>query len=199
MLNYLRGVLIDKNPSEIVLDCNGIGYEISISLHLYESLPEINNETQIYVEQIVREDSLTIYGFSTKSEKDIFRKLIKVSGIGPKTAITIISAIPNNDLITAILNENHELLKKFPGIGDKTAKRLVIELKDKFNNVKLDNQSSNDGLQKNDLLNDAVLVLIQFGYTRQVSEKSVNKAFKENPSMDNLETVIRHSLNNLIR
>jgi len=181
MITCLKGKLIQKSPTFIVLDVGGVGYYLHISMNTFENLPLLDKELFIYSEMIVREDSITLYGFHSESERQLFRLLISVSGIGPKSGIGILSGISLSDFKSAILTANTTLLQKLPGIGKKTAERLIVELKDKFN--KLSIQDEGNITPKNDSVEEATLALESLGYNKSMATKAVNSALKQ---MDNV-------------
>ncbi len=177
MITCLKGKLIQKSPTFIVLDVGGIGYYLHISMNTFENLPLLDKELFIYSEMIVREDSITLYGFHSESERQLFRLLISVSGIGPKSGIGILSGISLNDFKSAILTANTTLLQKLPGIGKKTAERLIVELKDKF--AKISIQDEGTSIPKNDSVEEATLALESLGYNKSMAAKAVNSALKQ--------------------
>ena len=134
MFEYIFGILKEKQPQKAVIDTQGIGYKILIPLNTYTKLPNIDSPTTLYISHIVREDSQTLYGFFEKKDRDLFETLLQVSGIGPKTGIGIIGHMDSEQLQQAIASSNISVLSKLPGIGKKTAERLVLEMKDKMKN-----------------------------------------------------------------
>ena len=161
------------------------------------NLPDIDNPVQLFTFLSVKEDSLDLFGFSDKNEKNAFLQLIKVSKIGPKTAIGILSAVNPQELVQFIVTSNHKALSRLPGIGPKTAERIVVELRDKFKDVDL--TTSNDSLNKHGVASEAVSALISLGYNKQKAEKSVENAIKEiTPEELKLEKLIKIALKNAI-
>src|SRR5579863_2551547 len=135
MISHLRGTLLEKHPNQIVIDVHGVGYEITIPVSAFSSLPDHGAPVQMHFYQHVREDILALYGFQTKDDKALFEKLIAVSGIGPKLAITALSGLTTEDLVAAIRSGSVEQLVRIPGVGKKTAERMVLELRDKLGPV----------------------------------------------------------------
>lgn len=131
MIASLKGILIEKNPPQIVVECNGVGYQVDVPMSTFYGLPNIGDEVFLLTEMIVREDAQLLYGFLSKTEKKLFRQLLKVSGIGAKIALAILSSMNVQEISNAIATQDVALLTKIPGIGKKTAERLVLELKDK--------------------------------------------------------------------
>ncbi len=175
MFEYFRGKLTLATPTKAVIDINGIGYAIQISLKTYQKLPQIGTETLIYVAAVIREDDHALYGFLTIEEKTLFHVLTGISGIGPKTAVGILGHVDIADFQLAVLQGNAALLSKIPGIGKKTAERLVMELKDKFQNTAPTSLNSNISLNKGTPTSDAISALINLGYHPLDAQKRVNK------------------------
>lgn len=135
MIAHLRGLLLEKHPNQAIVDCQGVGYDVTIPISTFSSLPDAGQEVKFRIHTHVREDAIALFGFTTQGEKNLFEKLISVSGIGPKLAITVLSGLQVNDLVTAIRAGDLARLTKVPGIGKKTAERLVLELRDKVDSV----------------------------------------------------------------
>ncbi|MBU0474463.1 MAG: Holliday junction branch migration protein RuvA [Bacteroidetes bacterium] len=192
MIGYLTGKIITKKPTQILLDVNGVGYIINITISTYESLSKNNGENvSLYTYLNVREDALILFGFSTISEKEMFELLISVNGVGPKSAQSILSGIQIDELHTALRNNDLSRIIAIPGIGKKTGERLLIELRDKVEKLSDSfafSSDSNYGIK-----NDAILALSQLGYNQKVAEKAVRSILSEleNPS---LETLVKNSL-----
>lgn len=190
MIASLSGILQTKSSTSIVLDCNGVGYFITIPTRLSENLPEVGNKFSLPVFLVVREDILALYGFEDEKEKKFFELLITIPGIGPKTAIGILSASDPEKLRTYVLSGDLASLSKLPGIGKKTAERLVLELKEKA--FKLESGSD---IKLNNYEDEALSALLTLGYNRNTALKLINKAIKNNPeSKNNAEMLIRLSL-----
>lgn len=193
MISFLRGKLVEKSPTQIVVDCSGVGYEVNISLYSYGMLPE-NEPIKIYTYLQVREDAQTLYGFMDKSERDVFTKLISVSGIGASTARMMFSSLSPEEVVNAIANEDVETIKSVKGIGLKTAQRVIVDLKDKIN--KIDIASEVLPIQNNTHKDEALSALVTLGYSKKQAEKSVQKIVKENPEAT-IEHIIKTALKNL--
>ncbi len=132
MIGHLRGTILEKHPNQVIVEATGVGYEIQIPISTYTSLPDAGAAVSLRIHTHVREDALLLFGFSTQEEKAVFERLISVSGIGPKLAITVLSGLPTADLVAAIRNGDVQQLVRIPGVGKKTAERIVLELKDKL-------------------------------------------------------------------
>lgn len=196
MIAYLKGILLVKSPQSIILDINGVGYEIIIPLSTFYSLPEEKDVVSMNIYTHVREDTLCLFGFSTFLEKDIFRLLISVSGIGPKLAINILSGIGPHDLVAAISRGDSTFLQSIPGVGRKTAERMVLELKEKALGVGGDpDLPPAQVLDEKDkkVLDDALSALLNLGYQKKPAKTAVGKAMKSLAEVS-LEGVIKEAL-----
>lgn len=196
MIAHLKGILLTKSPQGIVLDVNGVGYEILVPLSTFYSLPKEKEVVSLNIHTHVREDTLCLFGFSTYLEKDVFRLLISVSGIGPKLAINILSGIGPHDLVAAISRADAPSLQSIPGVGRKTAERMVLELKEKVlkigGNLELPPARLSDGKDKK-VLDDALSALLNLGYQKKSAQAAVEKAV-QNLAEVNLEGVIKEAL-----
>ena len=196
MISFIKGILTDKNPTYIVIEVNGVGFGVFIPFSNFEKLGEVGSEIKIFTHLHVKEDSFTLYGFLYLEERSLFQMLIEVSGIGPRTAIGIISGTTVNDFYNLIINRNHTRLTAIPGIGKKTAERLVLELYDKVskNIIKTssDTKSTNSSFE---LRSEAVQALCSLGFSRQVAEKSVANILMTTSLLDiSLEELIKQAL-----
>jgi Holliday junction DNA helicase RuvA len=199
MIAFLRGVLLEKHPNQIVVDCHGVGYDVTIPVSTFSSLPEAGREVSLRIHTHVREDALALFGFLTAGEKLLFEKLTAVSGIGPKLAITVLSGLPVGDLVAAIRGGAIEVLVKVPGIGKKTAERIVLELKDKLEMLGAISASSQTGQPKSKSAfsqaeEDVISALINFGSNRASSEAAVLKAKQEGTAGEDFEALFRRAL-----
>ena len=193
MITYIKGRLIEKSPTKIIVESHGIGYEINISLNTYEQISDDEN-IKIFTHLQRKEDSDILFGFSSQSERSIFQQLISISGIGPSTARTILSSISAVEMQEAVWAEDVERIKSIKGIGLKTAQRLIIELKDKvelFDKKDIDLSSENLDIKK-----EALLALSVLGFNKSKSEKIVSKLYFENKDIE-LQELIKRSLNKL--
>ena len=169
MIAYLRGKLAQKDPSRVVVDVNGVGYEVFIPLTTFTALPETGGEVSIDVHTHVREDIIALYGFSTHRERLIFEKLMTISGIGPKLAVTILSGGSVHELVAAIKRSDLARFTAIPGVGKKTAERIVLELKDKL-------QDFSEGTPKSPIESDVLSALENLGYVRGHAEAAMRRA-----------------------
>lgn len=180
MYHFISGKLIEKSAASAVVEAGGVGYHVHIPVSTFAALPEVGSPVEILTHFIVREDVQALYGFFTEEERRIFRLLISVSGVGPKIGLTVLSGIPIPDLKRAIIDGNLEILTGVPGIGRKTAERLIVELREK---IVLDERRSASSpfekIQAQDaLIEDSLRALIELGYRRQNAQEAIRKAVK---------------------
>ena len=193
MITQIKGKLVEKNPTQVVIDCNGIGYEINISLHTFSVLPSDEN-IKLFTHLQVREDAHILYGFSTVLERTVFRYLISVSGIGTSTARTMLSSLTPLQIQQAIVTEDVPTIQGVKGIGLKTAQRVIIELKDKINTLQ---DGEEIPLNKSNTIKEETLSALEvLGYSRKASEKVVDKLIQSNPEIT-VEDSIKGALNKL--
>jgi Holliday junction DNA helicase RuvA len=201
MIALLTGRLAFKAPTHLALDVHGVGYEVFIPLSTYYNLPDVNETLTLSIHTHVREDAIQLFGFITPQEKDAFVLLMSVSGIGPKSALGILSALPVSDLISAIQSADVEKLETVPGIGKKSAGRLVLELKDKL--VKLHpalTPPADHGMKgQDDTFDDALSALTNLGYRASDAKEALKTAQRSRSGPLTLQELIRESLKNLAR
>lgn len=198
MIGRLSGQLLQKQPPELLIDVNGVGYEVSAPMSTFYALPEIGENLVIHTHMVVREDAQLLYGFSTESERALFRILIKINGVGPKLAITILSGIAANDFIRCIHDNDAAALVRLPGIGKKTAERLIVELKDKVGSEEANQSAEAAGIASSSPakspIGDAVSALISLGYKPNDASKMVRSIETEGL---HTEEIIRQALQGL--
>lgn len=190
MITQLRGKLVEKNPTYVVVDCNGVGYLLHVSLNTYGALPTDELIT-IYTHLSIKEDAHTLYGFMTRLEREIFRLLISVSGVGPSIARTMLSSMSSEEIQQAIASSNVALIQSVKGIGAKTAQRLILDLKDKV--VKTFDLDENELPIHNTSKDEALSALEVLGFARKISEKVLDKVLKEDSSLS-VEQLIKKAL-----
>ncbi len=197
MFAYLKGLVDYKDPTLVVLDVNGIGYQINIPLSTYEVLPPKNEFVKLLIYYHVREDAQSLFGFATKEEKDLFSMLINISGIGPKMALTILSGATPVQFKNRIISGDVKALTLIPGIGLKTAKRIIVELREKFVGVdeKLPEEITGGVVSKT--IDEALKALLALGYRRDESLKAVRKAYKELGDKASIEKFIKVALSKM--
>ena len=192
MITQIRGRLIEKSPTEVVVDCNGIGYSINISLNTFSKIGSDEN-IKLYTHLISKEDSHSLYGFFEKSERSLFRLLISVSGVGASTGRMMLSSLSPNEIVSAIMTENVQVIQSIKGIGLKTSQRVILELKDKVLSLE---GSDQEELTLNNESNEAASALEVLGYSQKQTSKILSKIIAENPGI-NVETLIKKALNKL--
>jgi Holliday junction DNA helicase RuvA len=201
MIASLTGRLAFKAPTHLVLDVQGVGYEVFIPLSSYYGLPNISETTSLSVHTHVREDAIQLFGFLTSQEKEAFVLLTSVSGVGPKLALSILSALPVSDLVSAIQSENVEKLTTVPGIGNKSASRLVLEIKDKVGKLHPGLLPANDSPRQGQdvTFDDALSALVNLGYRPQDAKDALKQVKKFNSESLVLKDMIRESLKELAK
>ena len=199
MLSYIKGELAEVFEDTIVVENNGLGINVKVPATVLSNIPSIGEDIKVYTYLYVREDAINVYGFLTRDDLNVFKLLLNVNGVGPKAALGILSTISANDLRYAVLSDDVNAIKKAPGIGAKTAQRLIIELKDK---LKLESEealilNANVGTKPSDdliLKNDAIEALVSLGYSQREAMDAVKKVDISNK---NLDDIIKESLKNL--
>ncbi|ABM02570.1 Holliday junction DNA helicase subunit RuvA [Psychromonas ingrahamii 37] len=207
MIGRLRGVLLEKQPPEVLIEVSGIGYEVQLPMSSFYALPDAGQEAIIYTHFVVREDAQLLYGFADKHERAMFRELIKVNGVGPKLALAILSGMSANQFVQCIHNDAVTTLVKLPGVGKKTAERLVVEMKDRLKNwtgadlltpasdkMVFENEFTNSAASGN-AKDEAISALVSLGYKPVLAEKAIQQVYVE--GMD-CEALIRSSLKSML-
>jgi len=196
MIAQLTGLVAQKHGMDVVIDCQGVGYAVSIPLSTADVVPSVGQNVTLLTIMVVREDAMQLYGFSTAAERDAFRLLTSIQGIGGRIALVILSSSSLAELRKAVVNGNLAALQRLPGIGKKTAERLVVELREKFIGVVPDGQQSVTS-DLSQTVDDAVSALQALGYARPAAEKAVKAALASNPeASESSETLIRLALRN---
>ena len=193
MITHIQGKLVEKNPTDVVIDCNGVGYSLNISLHTYSQIPD-NEHLKLYTVLLVREDAHTLYGFSTVAEREIFKLLISVSGVGASTARTMLSSLTPKQIKEGIAHGDVVLIQSIKGIGAKTAQRVILDLKDKI--LKIYDIDELLVSKNNTSKDEALSALEVLGFIRKQSERVVEKILSNQPDA-NVETIIKEALKNL--
>lgn len=197
MFNYIKGEIQNKNESQIILENNGIGYEINASLNTIELCGSVGEDVKLYTYFSVKEDGVSLFGFFSIEEKNLFLNLISVSGVGPKMALQILSGAKLSDLTNAISREDISLLSKIKGIGKKTSERIIVELKDKIGNINLFNYDSVVSYEvSNNCIEEAIEVLISLGLSKSDANRCVKIVYKDG---DSTEDLVSKSLHNIGR
>ena len=192
MITHIQGKLTEKNPTHVVIDCNGVGYMLNISLHTYSQIPD-NEQLKLFTHLQVKEDSHTLYGFSSLAEREIFRLLISVSGIGSSIARTMLSSLTPKQIREGIATGDVVLIQSIKGIGAKTAQRVILDLKDKILKIyDIDEVSISGGNTSKD---EALSALEVLGFVKKQAERVVDKIMVTQPDAD-VETIIKQALKN---
>jgi Holliday junction DNA helicase RuvA len=193
MFEYIKGSVASLKPSHIILEANSVGYFISISLNTYTQLNG-RESVKLFIHQVIRDDAHLLYGFASEAERELFRMLISVSGIGSNTAIMMFSSLSPDEISQAILNENVNLLKSIKGIGVKTAQRVIIDLKDKVGKSPISEQFVVSA--DNTLRNEALSALVMLGFAKKPAEKELDKILAAQPNLS-VESLIKLALKSL--
>ena len=200
MIAYLQGKLLEKQANSVIVEAHGVGYEVIIPLSTFYELGEEGSDVSLRIYTHVREDTLQLFGFRTVRERELYLKLIAVNGIGAKSGISMLSGMSADEIVTAIRTDNLARLTSIPGVGKKTAERLVIELRDKLNDFtaqstqeKLASGISSSELPADAVFDDALSALVNLGYQRNAAEKALNQAVKDGTEMS-VQKLLRKSL-----
>lgn len=195
MYNHFEGKLSVKTPTYAVIDCGGVGYQFNISLHTFSKIPDTGT-CKLFAHLAVREDALVLFGFADEEERELFRQLISVSGVGPGTARMILSSMSPTEIMQAIHSGNVIALKSIKGIGEKSAQRIIIDLKGKFT---LDSSASSSTVfsADNKMRDEALSALVMLGFAKNMAEKAVDKALKTEGNAVSVEHLIKLALKNL--
>lgn len=189
MIDYLKGIVAETTPTYTVIECNGVGYEVNITLIDFPSISE-SKESKLYIHESIREDAHVLYGFLKKRTRELFRLLIGVSGVGPNTARLILSSLTDGQLESTIASGNDSQLKAVKGIGGKTAQRIIVDLRDK---IKIESESLITSTPASESYEDSVAALVMLGFTAQQSQKVLKKLFAANPMLTT-ERAIKQAL-----
>jgi Holliday junction DNA helicase RuvA len=182
MIAFLRGRLIAKSPNRAIVECGGVGYDVTISVATFTSLPAEGAEARLHIHTHVREDQIALFGFAEPEEKRLFEKLLTISGIGPKLAITVLSGIDAGRLVAAIRGGDHATLTRIPGIGKKTAERVVLELKDKLDDM-AGAPAAHVGPSLGPVADDVLSAMVNLGYARAAAETAIGTATAKEPGV----------------
>ncbi len=195
MYDYIKGKIVEISPTEVILECNGIGYSIMISLQTYDALKE-SDEAKVYIYHHIREDEEQFYGFATKNERELFKLLISVSGVGVGSAGMMLSSLTDEEIRNAILSEDVRTIKSIKGIGMKTAQRLILDLKDKIVKGAGVEAAEITVPTKNHNIDEATTALLNLGFSKVNINKILPEILKESPDAS-IETIIREGLKRL--
>lgn len=193
MITHISGKLIEKNPGNVVVECNGLGYYLPISLQTFSKIPD-NEHVKLYTYLNIRDDAHILFGFADKTEREIFKFLISVSGVGPSTAITMLSSMDSKEIQQAIASEDVAKIKSVKGIGIKTAQRVIVDLKDKI--LKTYELSEDISISNNTTKNEALSALEVLGFSRKKVDSVIQVILRDSPDIS-LEELIKKALKNL--
>lgn len=196
MIGHLRGRLIDKRPNQVLLDVNGVGYQVHIPLSTFYALGDLHSDTTLLVHTHLREDALALYGFLTAREKQFFELLLTASGVGPALALKILSGMSVDDLVPAIRQGDLAQLVRIPGVGKKTAERIVVELRDKLAAMGAAEPARPEAAERTGIDADVISALLNLGYERRAVEKAVEEV-RRNGSASGFEGALRAALQQL--
>ncbi len=198
MIGRIRGVLVDKKPPEIQIDVAGICYEVQVPMSTLYQLPELGKELTLHTHFVVREDAQLLYGFFEEKDKSMFRSLIKINGVGPKMALGILSSMEANEFVRAVRSNDINAMVKMPGIGKKTAERLLIEMRDRLKDWDAEEGNTKESVSASaSITSDAETALISLGYKPQQAAHAIAAVLKTNPEIQGSEELIRHSLKSM--
>ncbi len=194
MITHIQGKLIEKTPTYVVIDVNGLGYHIKISLQTYSCIDQ--EFCKLFTHLSIKEDSHTLFGFFEKSERELFRNLISVSGVGPSTAQVILSTYTASEIVKYITSANVSAVQSIKGIGAKTAQRIIVDLKDKLGKI---NDSSDMLFSKidNTIKQEALSALAALGFGKKIAESKIDRVLKKNPEIDNVEELVKTTLSQM--
>ena len=193
MIGKLNGKLVEKRPPVIVIDCHGVGYEVEAPMSTIYELPEIGENVVLCTHLAIRDDAHLLYGFLTESERKLFRALLKINGVGTKMALVILSGMSVTDFFSCVRSEDWASLVSLPGVGRKTAERLVLDMRDKIDKILPDSEMSSSS--QSSIVDDAVSALVSLGYKRQDAEKYVDNL---DSNLSTSEEIIREVLKNVL-
>jgi Holliday junction DNA helicase RuvA len=197
MIARLRGSLTEKEPHRVVIDVGGTGYRAFIPLSTYYALPEVGSEAALRIHTHVREDALSLFGFASREELDLFEKLIEISGVGPRLALAILSGMPVADLVTAISDGDSGRLRGIPGIGPKTADRVILEMRDRIRMMPRGSEAAAGAGPDGSIRRDVVSALVNLGYREVIARDAVDKAIEADvreKGSRTVQTVLKRSL-----
>ena len=199
MIGQIKGRIIGKNPPEILVEVGGITYEVLVPMSTLYQLPDLEEIIHLHTHFSVREDAHTLYGFFDAKTKKMFRSLVRVNGVGPKMALGILSGMNVDDLVQTIQNNDTESMVRMPGIGKKTAERLIIEMRDKLSQWGFNEGHSDLAfVSRSNIMKEAEIAMISLGYKPQQAAKAITQVLKDNPEINDSEELIRFSLKSMV-
>ena len=199
MIGQIKGRLVQKNPPEILVEVGGITYEVLVPMSTLYQLPDLGELIHLHTHFSVREDAQTLYGFYDAKAKKMFRSLVRVNGVGPKMALGILSSMSVDDFVQTIQNNDTDAMIRLPGIGKKTAERLIIEMRDKLSEWGSNEAATENSIvSRSAIMKDAEIAMINLGYKPQQAARSIAQVLKNNPEISDSEQLIRFSLKSMV-
>ncbi|MFZ9038548.1 MAG: Holliday junction branch migration protein RuvA [Gammaproteobacteria bacterium] len=199
MISRLTGILAAKRAPQILIDCHGVGYEADVSMTTFYKLPEVGQQISIWTHLLVKEDSHSLIGFDNEQERKLFRQLIRITGVGPKMALTILSGIDEQQFALCIANNDIAMLTRLPGVGKKTAERLIIEMRDKIDVTAGDLPTQQAAAGGHSIVNEAIEALQALGYKPIDAEKMISRAQQQGESADSASQLIKQALQTTVK
>jgi Holliday junction DNA helicase RuvA len=199
MISRLTGILAAKRAPQILIDCHGVGYEADVSMTTFYKLPEVGRQISIWTHLLVKEDSHSLIGFDNEQERKLFRQLIRITGVGPKMALTILSGIDEQQFALCIANNDIAMLTRLPGVGKKTAERLIIEMRDKIDVTAGDLPTQQAAAGGHSIVNEAIEALQALGYKPIDAEKMISRAQQQGESADSASQLIKQALQTTVK
>ena len=199
MISRLTGILAAKRAPQILIDCHGVGYEADVSMTTFYKLPEVGQQISIWTHLLVKEDSHSLIGFDNEQERKLFRQLIRITGVGPKMALTILSGIDEQQFAVCIANNDVAMLTRLPGVGKKTAERLIIEMRDKIEVAAGDLPTQQAAAGGHSIVNEAIEALQALGYKPTDAEKMINRAQQQGESAGSASQLIKQALQTTVK
>ena len=194
MISRLTGILAAKRAPQILIDCNGVGYEADVSMTTYYQLPEVGEQISIWTHLLVKEDSHSLIGFTGEQERKLFRQLIRINGVGPKMALTILSGIDNQQFALCVANNDVAMLTRLPGVGQKTAERLIIEMRDKIEALLSDMPAQQVSSGGHSVISEAIEALQALGYISADAEQMIGRAQQQGETHSSASQLIKKAL-----
>jgi len=199
MISRLTGILAAKRAPQILIDCNGVGYEADVSMTTFYRLPEVGERISIWTHLLVKDDSHSLVGFNDEQERKLFRQLIRINGVGPKMALTILSGIDDRQFALCILNNDIAMLTRLPGVGKKTAERLIIEMRDKIEVLAGDSPMSETAASGHSIVGEAVEALQALGYRSVDAERMINRVQQQGETHTSASELIKKALQTSVK
>ena len=199
MISRLTGILAAKRAPQVLIDCHGVAYEADVSMTTYYQLPEVGERVSIWTHLLVKEDSHGLVGFTSEDERRLFRQLIRINGVGPKLALTILSGIDEAQFALCVANNDVAMLTRLPGVGKKTAERLIIEMRDKLDALSADAPPASAAPRPQSAINEALEALLALGYKSADAEKMIHRVQRDGDAPDSASELIKRALQSTVK